>query len=215
MSGSEALEREWWLRTLRVLYSPAEVFAALSDDSDEAASARQEPMLAIVILGGIAAVLVTGAAGGLLDRHDYDGLLIAVWAFIAGGIYGFATYWLGGAAVHLGQRGAGGKGSYRQARHLLGFAATPIVVWLVVVWPVRLALYGEDLFRTGGSDGHASRVVFGAVGALFLLWCSGLLLVGFRAAFAWDWRRSVVAFSLAVAAFGLLAAAAALVLRGS
>ena len=39
--------RDWWLRTLLVLQSPRSVFAALRDDSREAAGARQEPIIAI------------------------------------------------------------------------------------------------------------------------------------------------------------------------
>ena len=39
------------------------VFAALRDDSNEAAEARQEPVLAIIILSGIAAVLSTRHPG--------------------------------------------------------------------------------------------------------------------------------------------------------
>jgi hypothetical protein len=50
-------ERAWWLRTLAVLQAPTPVFAALRDDSQEAAAARQEPVTAIVLLAGIASVL--------------------------------------------------------------------------------------------------------------------------------------------------------------
>lgn len=212
---SDSLERLWWLNTVGVLARPKQVFDALRDTSDEAVDARQEPITAVVILCGIATVLVTGAAGRLLDDAVIDGYLIAVWAFLAGAIYGVASYWLAGAAVYLGQRGAGGTGDYQQARHVLAYAAVPLIVWLVFVWPVRVALYGKDLFRTGGSDGGTSRVVFGAVGGLFVLWCLGLLALGLRTVYGWDWRRSAIAISLAVAAFLALAVAAAIILRGA
>lgn len=219
MEGAQAahedasLERAWWERVYRVLYRPREVFEALRDDSDDAAAARQEPTAAIVFLGGIAAVLATGAAARLLDDPEYDGLLIALWAVVAGAIYGIASYWIVGGAVYVGQRAAGGRATYRHARHLLAFAAVPILVWFVAVWPVRLALYGLDLFRTGGSDSGTSRAVFGAIGAVFLAWCVGLLALGMRTAYEWDWRRSSIAVSLAVAALAALALAAVL-LRG-
>jgi len=214
-AAAASLEREWWLHTLRVLRRPRPVFQGLRDDSDEAASARQEPLAAIVFLGGIAAVLATGTAGRLLDDPLYDGLLIALWAIVAGAIYGIASYLLAGVAVYLGQRAAGGTGTYRQARHLLGFSAVPLLAWLILVWPVRLALYGEDLFRTGGSDGPTSRAVFDAIGGLFVAWCLALLVVGLRTVYRWDWRRTAIALSLAVAAFVALAFAAAVLLRGA
>jgi hypothetical protein len=85
----------------------------------------------------------------------------------------------------------------------------PLIVWLLCVWPVRLALYGEDLFRTGGSDAHTSRVVFGAIGGGFVLWSVGLLVLGVRTVYRWDWRQSVVAVSLAIAVLAAFAVAAA------
>ena len=70
--------REWWLRAALVLQSPRAVFVALRDDTDEAASDRAEPVLLIVLLAGAAAALASDASTG------YDGLLLAVWAFLAG-----------------------------------------------------------------------------------------------------------------------------------
>ena len=46
--------RDWWLRALLVLQRPRPVFVALRDESKEAVSERAEPMLAIVLLAGIA-----------------------------------------------------------------------------------------------------------------------------------------------------------------
>ena len=212
---SESLDREWWLNTVAVLVRPRQVFEALRDDSDEAAGARQEPMAAIVFLGGIAAVLSTGAASRLLDDPLYDGLLIVLWAIVAGAIYGGASYLVVGGSLYVGQHAAGGTASFRQARHLLGLSAMPLLVWLVFVWPVRLALYGEDLFRTGGSDGHTGQVVFDAIGGLFVAWVVALLWYGLRTVYEWDWRRCAIALSVSLAAVVAFAYAAAIILRGA
>jgi hypothetical protein len=210
VSANRSLDREWWRRTATFLLRPAPLFEALRDDSDEAAAARQEPITAIVILAGVAAVLATGAAAHLRDDRVFDGLLIALWAFLAGAIYGVASYWIAGGFLYWGQRGAGGTGGYRQARHLLAFCSAPLIVWLACVWPVRLALYGGDLFRTGGADGgNASRAVFGAIGGVFVVWSLGLLVLGVRTVYRWDWQQSVVAVSLAIAVLAAFATAAA------
>src|SRR5919201_4887601 len=118
-------ERAWLLRVLLVLQSPRAVFEALRDDSDEAARARSEAITALVLLAGIGSVLWTPVAGRLLDDPANDGLLVAVWAFIGGGFFRIAVYWISGAIVYVAARAAGGAGGYRPARHLVAFAAAP------------------------------------------------------------------------------------------
>src|SRR5919106_111276 len=165
----ETSERLWWLRALLVLQAPRPVFAALRDDSDDAADARQEPLVAIVFLAGIAGVLATSVAGRLLDDPAADdGLVVLVWAIVGGGFYGLTAYFLVGALLYLGASLLGSLGSYRRARHVLGFAAVPIALSLLV-WPARLALYGSDAFRSGGSDDGAEDVFLG-VQAGFVVW---------------------------------------------
>ena len=100
VESTRSLQKEWWLRALAIFQSPRTVFAALRDDSDDAAEARQEPVLAIIILAGIAGVLTTTLAGRLLDDYHFDGWNVAVWAFLGGILYGTVAYWLGGLLVH-------------------------------------------------------------------------------------------------------------------
>ena len=201
------LERAWWLNTVAVLRRPGPVFAALrDDDSEEGAAARQEPLLAVIWLAGMAGVLLTTAAAHLLDNYDVDGLVLAVWVFVAGGIYGAAGYWLAGVAVLIGLKGAEDPApSYRVSRHALGFAAVPLALSLVV-WPVRLAVYGGDLFRSGGSDSGTGDVVFRVLLLAFAAWSVGLLVLGIRTIEDWSWRRSLAAVALAVVVLGLFAA---------
>jgi hypothetical protein len=173
-----SLQKEWWLRALSVFQSPRSVFVALRDDSDEAAQARQEPLLAIIILAGIAGVLTTSLAGRLLDDTRFDGWNVAVWAFLGGLLYGTIFYWLGGLMVHGLATGLRTGSSYRQARHLLGFAAAPLALTLIFVWPLRLAIYGDDVFRTGGSDSGTGDWVFEALIVASYVWTFGLVALG-------------------------------------
>ena len=195
-------EKQWWLRTLAVFQSPRSVFAALRDDSEDDVSARQEPILALVLLAGVAAILAwSPTTGRLLDDPRVDGVLVAVLTFLGGGLYGVATYWIGGAALYLGARGAGSKGTYRRARHVLGFAAAPLVLSLLVVWPLRLAVYGDDVFRTGGADATgAGRWVFKGLELGFLAWAVALLVVGVRSVERWTPLRALGAVMLAALA---------------
>jgi Yip1 domain len=193
-------ERLWWLRLLATLQAPRAVFTALRDDSETQAYARQEPVLALILLAGISGILLTRAAGRLLDEPLVDGslLVVAVLVFLLGGVYGVATYWVGGAALYVGLRGAGSRGSYRRARHLLAFAATPMVLGLLLVWPVRFVVWGGDTFRSGGEDHGPARVAFDVAGGAFALWALGLLVYGITIVERWTPVRALVALALVV-----------------
>ena len=186
------LQKEWWQRVPLVMLAPRAVFTALRDESEDALSARQEPVLLLVLLAGIAAVLQTSAAGSLLDNPEIDGALIFVWAVMGGLMYGVVSYWIGGLAIYLGTRGATAKGhakpSYQRARHVVAFAAAPIALSLVL-WPLQLALYGSDPFRSRGEQSTGEQV-FASLGVLFVVWAAVLLLYGIRTTYGWTWLRA-------------------------
>ena len=184
--------RDWWLGALLVLQRPRPVFVALRDDSKDAVSDRAEPVLAIVLLAGIAGVLSTHAAATLMDDGSRDGLVVAVWAFLAGSIYGFVGYFTLGALLQAGVKALGSQGSYRRARHVLAFAAAPIALSLVL-WPVKLALYRSAVFHAGGSDSRGGGQVLAWLWVAFELWAAGLLVVGVRSVHGWTWGRSALA----------------------
>lgn len=200
--------RDWWLRTLLVLQRPKPVFVALRDESKQSLSDRSEPIMAIVLLAGIAAALASGTSGHLMDSTDYDGLLVAVWAFIGGSITGVFSYFIFGALVHGGVKALGSQGTYRRNRQIVAFAAVPVALSLVLV-PVRLALYGEDIFRSGGSDAGTGSHVFTALELAFVAWALVLVVIGVRSVHGWTWLRALAACLISagvVAAFAVLVA---------
>jgi hypothetical protein len=200
-------EKAWFLRALVVLQSPQPVFAALRDDSSNAADSRQDAAGAIVWLAGIAGVLATTAASTLLDDPARDWLVLVVWAFLGGGLTGFSLYLVLGKVLHVALRRLGSQGSFRRARHLLAFAAAPVALALFTYWPVRLSIYGEQLFRFDGGDGGTVGTVFAWVFYLFLLWGLALLVVGVRTVHGWSWGRSLAGVGLASGIVAALAVA--------
>jgi hypothetical protein len=178
VESTRSLQKEWWLRALAVFSSPRGTFAALRDDSSDAAEARQEPIMAIVILAGIAGILSTSLAGRLLDDPNNDGLNVAVWAFLGGAFYGLLAYWGGGLLVYAIAAAVRARASYRQARHIVGLAMAPVALSLIVVWPVRLGIYGEDVFRTGGSDTGAGDKLFELLVVGSFAWSFALVALG-------------------------------------
>ncbi|MBD0329209.1 MAG: YIP1 family protein [Thermoleophilia bacterium] len=192
-------ERAWWLRAVLVLQAPGAVFAALRDGSDEAAEARQEPIVAVLFLAAVSVVLGTTIAGRLLDDPEYDPLLIAVWAIVGGAIYAFGAYFVLGLLLLVGLRLGRSHATYRHARHILAFASVPIALSLLA-WPVRLAVHGEDLFRSGGADAGGGHTVFEALETAFVVWAVGLLVLGVRVVHEWSWPRALAASVLPAAA---------------
>ena len=205
-----ALERSWWLRALAVLVAPTAVFASLRDESEEAIEARQEPVTAIAGLAGIAGVLGTPVARHLLNDSSMSVALIPVWAFMGGLVYALAVCWIGGGLLSRASRRLGGLGSWRRSRHVLALAAAPLALSLLTLWPVRILVYGQDLFRTGGDDYGRGDTIFGAIFLGFIAWCGLLLLVGVRAVHGWTWARTAGAVALAALFPALLVLATSL-----
>jgi hypothetical protein len=175
-------ERVWLARAVLVLVAPREVFAGLADDSNEVARARSEAVLALVLLTGIATVLWAPNVGRLMDDRfvQWDALLIAIVVFIGGGIYGIAGYWILGLVLHAAVSPFRLTRSYRQARHVLAFASAPVALSLFLLWPVRLAVYGDDVFKSGGADHGAGNYAFVGLELLFVAWALVLLVLGLR-----------------------------------
>lgn len=207
---ASALERNWWLRAPAVLVAPRAVFASLRDDSDDAYESRQEPLTAIAGLAGISGVLGTPVARQLLNDSSFSLALVPVWAFIGGALYALAVYWLGGGLLFGAARRLGGLGSYRRARQLLALAATPVALTLLTLWPLRIAIYGEDLFRTGGNDYGIGDAIFGTLLFAAFAWSGWLLVVGVRVVHGWSWERAAATAALAVAFPALIVVATTL-----
>jgi hypothetical protein len=179
--------------------SPRPVFFALREEDEDDVSARSEPLLLLIWLAGVAAVLATPTAADILDNPEYDAILLAVWAFIAGGIYGAVGYFVFGFALYFGVRLLGSMGDFRRARQTVGFALVPLAASVLLTLPLRLAVYGGDTFRDGGADeGVGGDILLGLqLGAV--AWSVALLAIGVRVTHGWNWVRTLGAVVAAVA----------------
>jgi hypothetical protein len=209
LASTPAFERSWWLRAPLVLVAPRAIFASLRDESEDAVEGRQEPLLLMATLAGISVVLVSPTF-----RHMLNGgaslVLIPVLAFVAGALYAATVFWLGGGLLYGAARRLGSEGTWRRARHVLALAATPLALSLLTFWPIRIAIYGQDLFRTGGDDYGRGDSIFGGVFLGFIAWSVWLLLIGVRTVHGWTWGRAAAAVGLAATFPVLIAIAASL-----
>jgi len=205
--AGEAASREWWRRVPRVVTAPRTVFAALAETDDTDVDARSEPVLAITILAGMACILLTPAWGTVMDDPTVDALVLVVVTFIGGLFYGAAGYFLLGLALWLGARAVGVDPPFKIARQIVAFAALPLALALVVLVPAIAIGFGNDWFRTGGSDEGTGRVVVTALGLAFVAWSTVLVALGLRTTLRLPWRGVAGALLLAgvlVAAFAVL-----------
>ena len=191
--------RAWWLRVPAVLLSPRPVFFALREDDDDDVAARSEPLLLLVWMAGIAAVLATPTAADILDQPEYDTILLAIWALVAGGLYGFVGYFVIGLALLFGVRLLGSLGDFRRARQTVGFALVPLAASLLLLLPLRLALFGGDTFRAGGADEGSGETILLVLQLAFAVWSLVLLVIGVRVVHGWSWPRTLGAVAAAIA----------------
>ena len=182
-----------------MLLSPRPVFFALREDDDDDVAARSEPLLLVIWMAGIAAVLATPTAADILDQPEYDTILLAIWAFVAGGLYGFVGYFVVGLALLFGVRLLGSLGDFRRARQTVGFALVPLAASLLLLLPLRLALYGGDTFRAGGADEGAGENALLVLQLAFAAWSLVLLVIGVRVVHGWSWPRTLGAVAAAIA----------------
>ena len=200
-------QREWWRRALAVFVRPNVVFASLRSVDEAAPEARQETVLAIILLAGIGGILITPAWDTIMDNYERDALVTAVITFIGGGLYGAALYWIAGTALALVLRGLGSVAPSVRARHVLAFACVPLVL-LIGLALVEAGLYGEDAFRTGGDDEGTPAAVFAILQALVIAWSVGLLVLGVHLVERFSWPRvaaSIALVGLFLAAFSVVA----------
>jgi len=210
LASVPALERSWWLRAPLVLVAPRAIFATLRDESEKEIEARQEPLLLIAALASISVVLTSPTFRHMLNNGDVSLVLIPVLAFVAGSLYAAAVFWLGGGLLYGAARRLGGEGTWRRGRHVLALAATPLALSLLTFWPIRIAVYGQDLFRTGGDDYGRGDAIFGGVYLGFVAWSVWLLLIGVRTVHGWTWAKAAATIALAAAFPVLIVLAASL-----
>ena len=206
-AAGEAASRAWWRRVPKVLTAPRSVFGALAETDDLDVDARSEPVLAITILAGMACVILTPAWGTVMDDSTVDTLVLLVVTFIGGLFYGAAGYFLLGLALLLGAKAVGVDPPFKIARQVVAFAALPLALGLFVLLPTIALAFGDDWFRSGGSDEGTGRAIVTAIGLGLVAWSAVLVVLGLRTTFRLPWRGVVGALLLAgvmVAAFAVL-----------
>lgn len=202
---ADAIGRAWWRRTPKLITEPHVVFDALRETDELDLDARSEPILAITMMAGIAGVLLAPGWWTVLDYASIDGLGLAVVTFLFGLVYGAAGYFVLGLAVWLAVKAVGIEPRFRVARQLVAFAALPFALSLLLLAPAIAIAFGEDWFRSGGSDEGTGQAVIVGIGLAFVAWSVGLVAVGLRRTFRLPWQGVAGALGLAAVMVATLA----------
>jgi hypothetical protein len=80
----------------------------------------------------------------------------------------------------------------------------PLAASLLLVLPLRLAIYRGDTFRGGGSDEGSGERALLVVQLALVAWSLALLVLGVRVTHGWTWLRAVAAVVAAAALLGAM-----------
>ena len=148
----------------------------------------------------MAAVLATPTAADILDDPEYDAVLLAIWAFIAGGLYGSVGYFVIGFALYFGVRLLGSLGDFRRARQTVGFALVPLAASLLLVAPApACALRRRHVPRRRRRRGRGRARPARRSSSRSPPGRSRSLVIGVRVVHGWSWLRSARSLVAAVA----------------
>ncbi len=140
-----------------------------------------------------------------LGRQIHYGLLIA--AGIAGGpLVGLLFGVIAGLLTKIIAKPLGGKGSARNLRAVLAFGAVPVVMLLVVTYPVEFGIFGQYLFDHNPPPEvyeptlHYALLSLNLAGLLWavLLYGTGLAIAN---SISW-WKGMIPAVAVAAAVVG-------------
>ena len=190
--SSGSLERDWWLRLGLVFQSPRAVFAWLRDDTDAAAHARQEPVLLVGFLAGLAGVLSSNGIGHALDDFGLDGVDLAVTSSSPRSSTGssassrWARSSTSGSSSPAGSARTGApatcsrsparRSRSRSRSGRFGSRST-----------------GRTTSARAAADSGTGGSVFEGIEVAVVVWCLALLVLGIRTVNGWTWKRALAA----------------------
>jgi hypothetical protein len=161
-------------------------------------------VLILLMLLGVAMTLALFSYWQLGRRFPY-GLLIGVG--VAGGpLVGLLFGVLAGLIAGIVSKALGGKGSTRNQRAVLAFAAVPLVMMLVVIYPIEFGIFGKFLFdHNPPPEVYEPALHYSLLGlnVAALLWAVGLYGTGLAVANSTPrWKGMIPALLVAGVAVG-------------
>ncbi len=147
----------------------------------------------LLMLLGVAISLALSSYLQLGRRIPY-GVLMGI-SVLAGPLLGMLFGLLAGVLVRYLARPLGGRGSARNSRAVLAFAAVPIIFLLVIVYPVEFGIFGKFLFDHNPPPEVYEPTIHYALltlNTVALLWAVALYGTGLAVANSISWWKGMI-----------------------
>jgi hypothetical protein len=135
-------------------------------------------VIVLLLLSGISRAFDRASLRDMGDKMSLGEILVI--SIVAGGIFGWMTFYIYAALVSWTGKWLKGKGNTKAVLRMLAYAMLPSVLALVFMIP-QIAIYGNEMFRSDGditSAGlpsnilvYGSMVVEFALGILTIVFC--------------------------------------------
>jgi hypothetical protein len=155
--------------------SPRKIFKYIHE------SHHDKYVVTLLLLSGISRAFDRAALNDMGDSNSLTAIIVL--CIIAGGLFGWMTYYIYAAMLSWTGSWLGGKGNTKSILRILAYGMLPSVVALIFLIP-QLVIYGDEVFKSEGditSGGLlANVIVYGSMAIEFVLgiWTMVLCVVG-------------------------------------
>jgi hypothetical protein len=145
------------------------------------------------------------ARGGLLFENNLQLLILAL--ILSGPLVGILVLYVGSCVYSIIARLMNARTRFREAKAILAYALTPLVLAAMVLVPIELGLFGMSFFTGNPSPMVLKPVAYSVLigmNVLTVLWTSILLVIGTRVLLAKGRIASIILSLCTLAVIGLL-----------
>lgn len=132
-----------------------------------------------LVLGGVSRAIDSAANKGMGD--DLDTWLVLTISIIAGGLFGWISYYIYAWAMSETGKWLKGKANSEKFRTILAWSLVPTIVSLLLIFP-ELIIFGDDLFKSEISNNSTvlsySYIFFGLLELILGIWSLVILVKG-------------------------------------
>lgn len=125
---------------LSIWTNPRETISRMMDGN------RQNTVRLLVYISGIVMSLNLSLSAASGDVNSFG--FIIVQTLIRGILYGFIGWYIFSGLIYGIGKIFKGTGTFKEIKTAYGWAQIPMLVVLVIIWPINFLVFGDELFRS-------------------------------------------------------------------